>query len=159
MPRVADSASLHLLMGNPNNKTKKELYSRKKNEEKLTVGSDKIDAPDWLAPTARRHFNRIKEVLADTGLLTNADVDLITAYAVTLADFQSIEGKINATARYTRTKQDGPKVNGLMREKRNIIAQLVKLQNELALTPRARASLAIAMGDNKGDEDDHDEFD
>lgn len=42
MPRKAQSAALHILNGNPNNKAKKELRKRAKNEKKLNFGSEKL---------------------------------------------------------------------------------------------------------------------
>lgn len=160
MPRAAESASLHVLMGNPNNKTKKEIYSRKKNEEKLKVGNDSIEPPEWLIGAAQRNFHRIRDVLKETELLTNADVDLLVVYSITIADLQDIELKIKTVGRYDMDGLDNLKVNGLMKEKRNIINQLLKLQNELALTPRARASLAIVLGGASADDaEEDDEFD
>ena len=158
MARAAQSASLHILQGNPNNIDKKELHKRMKNEEKLSVGSDHIDPPAWLNEQARQNFFVVKTTIIGTGLITDADVDLIAAYATTLADLQDIEDELNSNERYVESATDGMKVNGLLKEKRNIIKQLTSLQNELALTPRARASLAIAMnGEDEGEGDD--EFD
>lgn len=158
MARSAQPADLHILQGNPNNRTKKELYSRKKHEDQLTVGKDKINPPEWLDPTARSIFNQVKEIIITTGLITNADVDLIAMYSITVADLKNAELKILEIGRYADSPDGSLKVNSLMKEKRKIIDQMLKLQNELALTPRARASLAIAMSANEEDESD-DEFD
>lgn len=48
MPQNAKSAMLHIIEGNPNNKTKAELSRRKNNEERLKVSANNIDPPSWL---------------------------------------------------------------------------------------------------------------
>ena len=52
MPRMAQSAYLQVLNGNPNNKTKKELNKRLKNEKKLSVSADNMKPPAWLTTGA-----------------------------------------------------------------------------------------------------------
>ena len=151
MPQNAKSALIHVLEGNPNNKTKKELHKRQKNEEKLALPRDNLKPPAWLTITGVKEFNRIVNLMEPTELLTNGDVNTLALYCDTLADYRSYSKKI---------KQKGimmkGRVNPFIREKRNSAQLLDKLANELGLTPGSRNSLAINMN---SEEDTDDEFD
>ena len=138
MPQAAKSAMMHLYEGNPNNLTKKEIYKRKKNEEKLKISSNNLKAPSWLEPGAKKNFKRIVELMKPTGILSDVDVDILAVYCDTYYDYLS----------YKR------RVNPLIREKRNASATLTKYANMLGLTPSARASLAIHLDDESDDDDD-----
>jgi len=154
LPQNAKSALLHVLEGNPNNKTKKELHKRQKNEEKLSLPRDKLEPPTWLTATGAKEFKRIVEVMEPTQLLTNGDVNTLALYCDTLADYHSFDRKI---------KQKGfmmkGRVNPFIREKRNSAQLLDKLAGELGMTPGSRASLAISMPAEIDGDDNNDEFD
>ncbi|WP_125711759.1 phage terminase small subunit P27 family [Companilactobacillus kedongensis] len=149
MPQNAKSALIHIYEGNPNNKSKKELYKRKNNEEKLSLPNDDLNPPTWLTATGAKEFNRIVSMMEPTKLLTNGDVNTLALYCDTLADYRSYSRKI---------KQKGVmmkgRVNPFIREKRNAAQLLDKLANELGLTPGSRASLAINM--DSGEDEDED---
>lgn len=155
MPQTAKSSLIHLMEGNPNNITKKELHKRKKNEDKLTLPRDKLIPPSWLTATGAKEFNRIVEMMEPTQLLTNGDVNTLALYCDTLADYHSFDRKIKQKGYMMKGR-----VNPFIREKRNSAQLLDKLANELGLTPGSRASLAINMpDDSSGEGDDDDEFD
>lgn len=150
MPRTAKSAALHLLEGNPNNKTKKELFKRKKNEEKLAIESDKIIAPSWLDTGAKKIFETVVEVMKPTSVLTNADVDLIAIYSDTYYDYLSFKRRIKKMGVAVKGK-----VNPFVRQKQKAGELMNKYANQLGLTPAARASLAIHLAEDseEGEED------
>lgn len=155
MPQTAKSSLIHIMEGNPNNITKKELHKRKKNEEKLTLPRDKLIPPSWLTATGAKEFKRIVEIMEPTKLLTNGDVNTLALYCDTLADYHSFDRKIKQKGYMMKGR-----VNPFIREKRNSAQLLDKLASELGLTPGSRASLAINMPegeDNEGGGDD--EFD
>lgn len=149
MPQAAKSAMMHLYEGNPNNLTKKEIYKRKKNEEKLKISSNNLKVPSWLEPGAKKNFKRIVELMEPTGILSDVDVDILAIYCDTYYDYLSYKRKIRKTGNMI----DG-RVNPLIREKRNASAALTKYANMLGLTPSARASLAIHLDDESDDDDD-----
>jgi P27 family predicted phage terminase small subunit len=149
MPQVAKSAMMHLYEGNPNNLTKKEIYKRKKNEEKMKISSSNLKAPSWLEPGAKKNFKRIVELMKPTGILSDVDVDILAVYCDTYYDYLSYKRKIRKTGNMI----DG-RVNPLIREKRNASAALTKYANMLGLTPSARASLAIHLDEESNDDDD-----
>ncbi|GKT04456.1 phage terminase small subunit P27 family [Furfurilactobacillus entadae] len=155
MPRTAKSAALHLYEGNPNNLTKKELYKRQKNESKLKVSQANIDPPSWLNMTAKNEFKRITALMAETDVLTEADIGILALYCDTYADYLAYRRQIKANG-----MQSSGKLNVFIREKRNAAQLLDKLGSELGLSPGSRASLAIRMNDDSsGKADEHDEFD
>lgn len=148
MPRSAKSAALHLLQGNPNNLTKKEIFKRKKNEEKLEISSENVVAPTWLSPSAKKDFYRVKKILAPAGILTDGDVDLLAIYCDTLSDYKA------AVRSVKKSRTIKGKLNPFLHEKQKLAPLLNKQANELGLTPAARASLAIHMDDEVEDDDD-----
>lgn len=48
MARPVMNSKLQMMLGNPNNKTKKELYRRQKNEQKLAVSAENMEPPAFL---------------------------------------------------------------------------------------------------------------
>ena len=57
MPRTAQSAYLHVLQGNPNNKTKKELSRRIHNEERMQVSAKDMKPPFGISAGAEKSLN------------------------------------------------------------------------------------------------------
>lgn len=150
MPQHAKSAALHILEGNPNNLTKKELYRRKKNEDSLQISAAHISPPAWLSVSAKKEFNLLKALFSETTLLTDADVNLMAVYCDTLIDYQAA---VRSTQKHRTIKG---RINPMLREKQKLAPLLEKLGNELGLSPSARASLAINKPEPE--EDDDDEF-
>lgn len=159
MPRKALSATQQIMAGNPNNKTKKDLHKRLKNEKKLDFGSENLKPAFPLNATAKKAFNAIKKTYAKTSFLNDADAYVLTRYCDLLSEYKACINRLKANGRFS----DG-KVSSDLRFKLNLSAELGKLEKELGLTPAARASLAIHMNDeddekeNKSDAtDDFDE--
>lgn len=153
MPRTAQSAMIHILEGNPNNKTKKELSKRLKNEKSLELSSDNIVPPSWLDSGAKKEFKRIVLIFSKSKLLTDADINLLAIYCDTLSDYKSCNTQIKKRGRMVKGR-----VNPFVREKRSLADLLDKYARQLGLTPAARASLAINMNDDSGGGDDDDDF-
>ena len=149
MPQVAKSALLHIVEGNPNNKTKKELYRREKNEKKLAVAAENIDPPAWLTPGAKNEFNRVVKLFKGTTLLNEADIQTLAIYSDLCMEYKACQARL---------KKNGRSIDGKpspdIRLKLQISQQISKCAKDLGLNPAARASLAINMTDEKGDDDD-----
>lgn len=152
MPRTAQSAMIHILEGNPNNKTKKELYRRQNNEAKLAVSNKNIVAPPWLSTGAKNEFNRIKDLFETTNILTEADINILATYCDTLMDYKSFKAQVKKHG----IMMDG-KINPAIRQKQKSAELLNKLGNQLGLSPTARASMAISLED-QGESKDDEEF-
>lgn len=138
MPRQAQSALLQILNGNPNNKTKKELNKRLKNEKSLLVSAKNIVPPAWLNATAKKEFNRVVKLFKDTTLLNEADIFTLTNYADLVSEYRMCTLRLNKNKRFI----DG-KLNPDLRLKVKLSAEIDKLTKNLGLTPAGRASLAI----------------
>lgn len=142
MARRAQSATLQVLEGNPNNKTKKELKKRIKNEKKLDFGTDKLTPPNWLSKSAKVIFKEIVDLYSKTTFLNNADLVTLTQYCDWYGEYLACNTRLKKNG---RSKNGKP--NGDMRLKLQISAELDRLARELGLTPAARASLAIHIND------------
>lgn len=149
MPQNAKSAMLHIIEGNPNNKTKAELSRRKNNEERLKGSANNIDPPSWLNTGAKKEFLRITELFKPTEVLTEADINVLAIYCDTLMDYKSYNTQIKKHGRFPKGR-----VNPAIREKQKTADLLNKYANQLGLTPSARASMAIGMKDSDNDNDD-----
>lgn len=151
MPRHAQSALLSIVNGNPNNKTKKELHTRLKNEQRLAVSNKNIDPPSWLSSGAKNEFNRIVKLFADTQLLNEADITELAMYSDLLMEYKSCNTRLK---KHGREKDGKPSPD--IRLKMQLSQQIDKIAKNLGLTPTARASMAIHADDEKGVDDDED---
>lgn len=151
MPRQAQSAYLQMLNGNPNNKTKKELAKRTKNEKRMEVSNENMTPPAWLSTGAKKEFNRIVDLFKENKLLNEADITELAMYCDLLSEYRACN---------TRLKKNGRSVDGKpspdVRMKLQLSQQIDKLAKNLGLTPSARASMAINL--DEIEEDDEDDF-
>ncbi len=151
MPRHAQSAMLSILNGNPNNKTKKELHKRIKNEKKFAVSAKDVVPPSWLSTGAKNEFKRIVKLFSDTELLNEADIAELAMYSDLLMEYKSCNTRLK---KHGREKDGKPSPD--IRLKMQLSQQVDKLAKNLGLTPTARASMAIHADDEKGVDDDDD---
>lgn len=140
-----------MLNGNPNNKTKKELAKRTKNEKRMEVSNENMTPPAWLSTGAKKEFNRIVALFSDNKLLNEADITELAMYCDLLSEYRACN---------TRLKKNGRSVDGKpspdVRMKLQLAQQIDKLAKNLGLTPSARASMAINL--DEIEEDDEDDF-
>nr|WP_321315019.1 phage terminase small subunit P27 family [uncultured Ligilactobacillus sp.] len=151
MPRQAQSAYLQILNGNPNNRTKKELSKRTKNEKRMAFSNENMNPPTWLSGGAKKEFNRIVNLFDESKLLNEADITELAMYCDLLAEYKACNTRLKKNGR----SQDG-KPSQDLRMKLQLSQQIDKLAKNLGLTPAARASMAINLDEN--DEDDEDDF-
>lgn len=154
MPRKALSAVQQIMNGNPNNKPKKELNKRLKNEKKLNFGAENLKPPAWLNAGAKKAFRLIVKTYADTNFINNADLFVLSRYCDLLSEYKACNTRLKKNGR-----SENGKVSGDLRFKLNVSAELGKMEKELGLTPAARASLAIHAGDDGTEESNEDDFD
>lgn len=140
-----------MLNGNPNNKTKKELAKRTKNEKRMEVSNENMTPPAWLSTGAKKEFNRIVDLFKENKLLNEADITELAMYCDLLSEYRACN---------TRLKKNGRSVDGKpspdVRMKLQLSQQIDKLAKNLGLTPSARASMAINL--DEIEEDDEDDF-
>lgn len=153
MGRKAKPITLHVLQGNPNRLTKKEIEARKQAEEKLKPKTDKVKAPKWLSKEAKKEFNRIAKELQEIGLITNVDIDMLAAYCDAYVEYQrctKIIEEEGLMVEYTNKAAETNKVpHPLLTKKKQLFEQMKSIAGEFGLTPSARAKIAIPKQENK----------
>lgn len=88
--RNAKPIELHLLEGNPNRLTKKQIKERKDSEVKL--GERKITCPDFVKNdvVALKKWKEILKIYAKSDLVSSADEGLLGRYCKTYSEYQDL---------------------------------------------------------------------
>ncbi len=153
MGRKAKPIQLHLLEGNKNRLTKKQIEQRLEVEQRLKPKTDKVKPPSWLDSTAKKEFKRIAAELMELELLTNIDVNALAAYCDAYSDYikcTKIIQEEGLMVEYTNKAAETNKVpHPLMTKKRQLYDQMKSIASEFGLTPAARAKIAIPKKDEK----------
>jgi P27 family predicted phage terminase small subunit len=153
MGRNAKPIKLHLLEGNKNRLTKKEVEQRLEAEKKLQPKKDKIKPPTWLDSIAKKEFKRIAGELMELDLLTNVDVNALAAYCDAYSDYikcTKIIQEEGLMVEYTNKAAETNKVpHPLLTKKKQLHEQMKSLAAEFGLTPVARAKLAMPKQEKK----------
>ncbi|VTZ90392.1 phage terminase small subunit P27 family [Limosilactobacillus mucosae] len=149
MPRTAQSAYLHVLQGNPNNKTKKELSRRIHNEERMQVSAENMKPPFGISAGAEKEFKRIVKLFKPTQLFNEADVAELAMYCDLLMEYKACNTRLK---KHGREKDGKPSPD--IRLKMQLSQQIDRLARNLGLTPTARASMAINAKDEEVDDDE-----
>lgn len=143
MPRpckVIESQSRH--------NTKEEIEERKAVEENFKGSNDKIEKPPkYLNEGQKEIYKYIITELADTGILTNLDIYILTTCTIAVDRLMNIEKIIN--------KNPGAILNkDLMSAKDKYTKDLYRCCNELSLSPQSRAKLgSLALANKEKRED------
>ncbi|WP_031405284.1 phage terminase small subunit P27 family [Geobacillus vulcani] len=147
MGRNAKPIHLHLLEGNKNRLTKKEIEQRLETEKRLKPKKDKIKPPSWLDDVAKKEFKRIAKELMELDLLTNVDVNALAAYCDAYSDYvkcTQIIQEEGLMVEYTNKAAETNKVpHPLLTKKKQLYEQMRSIASEFGLSPAARAKLAI----------------
>lgn len=153
MGRKAKPINLHIVEGNPNRLTKKQIEQRKKAEAVLTVGTDRVKPPAWLNPAAKREFNRRAKELLKVGLISNADIDALARLCDATVDYIEMTKTIAEEGYMVEYINKAAKTNKVphpfLAKKKALHDQMLKLEQEFGLTPSARARLAIPKKEKK----------
>jgi P27 family predicted phage terminase small subunit len=153
MGRKAMPIQLHLLQGNKNRLTKKEIEQRMEAEERLKPKADKVKPPSWLDPLAKKEFRRIVSELSELGLITNVDIVALAAYCDAYSDYVKCTKLIaeeGLMVQYTNKAAETNKVpHPLLTKKKQLHEQMKSLAAEFGLTPAARAKLAMPKQEKK----------
>lgn len=149
MSRRAKPVALHVVGGNPNRLTKKEIREREKAEAKLRPPANRLRAPDWLQGDARRLFQQIVRDMADTQLYTNVEVHPLAIYCDAVIKHRDASLEVD---------RDGPTIagarGGLVQHPAVLVATkyaqvIARYGAILGLDPSSRASLAIPREEEK----------
>lgn len=149
MGRRAKPVELHILDGNRSRKTKKELRQRQEAESRLRPPSDNVTPPSWLSVAAREEFERIVADLAETKILTNADVYTLAVLCDALVRHRE------ATAILDRDGLTAIGANGQQVQHPAVLVAtkyagiIARYAPRFGLDPSGRASLAIPRSEEK----------
>lgn len=153
MPRKAKPIELHLLDGNKNRKTKKEIEHRKKAEAALKPGSDNIKPPSWLCKSGKKVFEELAGELTKIDLVTNIDVYAMARWAHCYIKYQECAAIVNKDGvEVLKANSAGFPVAGphqLLSTMKQLNEQMTKLESEFGLSPASRAKLAMPPKEEK----------
>jgi P27 family predicted phage terminase small subunit len=127
-------ARLRLISGNASHRPIK-------NEPKPQ--NKKPRAPKWLIGEGKTAFKRICRELDEMGLLTTADVDIISCLALTIGDLIACQMKFRETGSEILIpgRADTAVLNPTLRLQNRLIATISKLAGQLALSPESRSRI------------------
>lgn len=150
---------IHVLIEeNKPHRSKEWIEKRKKNEEALKAGTDKIKPPTWLSYRGKKIFDQLAEELLTVNIINNLDVytlailsDSIDKYSRDGREIKRLQKECNT---YIKHCDDHEKILEKTIEVNKLIDRLIKGQLRLAdnirkyaiefgLTPQSRARLAI----------------
>lgn len=151
MGRNAKPLQLHLLEGNKNRLTKKEIEKRQELEKSIVFKDDNIKPPSWLNKEARKQFKRVVDEFKSNDLLKNVDVHSIALFCDAYADYIECSRLIQEEGlmvEYTNKAAETNKVpHPLLTKKKQLFEQMQKFMSEFGLSPIARARLTIPRDD------------
>ena len=142
MPKRAVSAriiSKHL--------TKAEKAARLQTENKFPAELAKLKPLKLLNSSQRKIFKELVKGLADTGMLSNLDIDIFNQAAITIDRMRQVDESINKITDLL----DIPK---LLDIKDQLFRQYLKICAELCLSPQARAKMGTLIVNNRKEEKD-----
>ena len=153
MPRKAKPIELHLLDGNKNRKTKKEIEHRQAAEAALKPGSDKVNPPEWLCDSGKKIFDVLAAELMKINLVTNIDIYAMARWAHCYIKYQECAVKVNDEGvEASKPNSAGLMVSGphpLMATMKQLNEQMTKIESEFGLSPASRAKLAMPPKEEK----------
>jgi P27 family predicted phage terminase small subunit len=151
--RKAKPIQLHLLQGNKNRLTKKEIEERQQAEGRLKPKADKVKPPSWLDTVAKKEFRRIVSELEEIELITNVDVVALATYCDAYSDYVKcckLIAEEGLMVEYTNKAAETNKVpHPLLTKKKQLHEQMKSLATEFGFTPAARAKIAIPKQQQK----------
>lgn len=142
MSKKRKSINLHLMEGNPNRLTKKEINKRMNHEKRMRAQSDNIAPPDRLNKKQKERFAEIANQLVELEIFDNLNVDALAMYIETYDNYIRV---LRSANRMTNQKMDEDFEEYAKRMR--VMAQLSDLcrkhANDLGLTISARLKLVI----------------
>lgn len=131
--------------------TQAEIRQRKEAEEALRPPADDVRPPEWLSEAAKQEFLRVVQLMEQTGLLTNADVDELAVYADAVAKYAQATQELERDGLTIAGAQGGRIQHPAVLVATKYAQIIAKLAPRLGLDPSGRASLAIPKREKKAD--------
>jgi P27 family predicted phage terminase small subunit len=115
-----------------------------KNEATPNLASQyQLKAPDWLNERATAKWDELALRLHSLGLLTEIDLDVFAAYCVSWSNWRDAEECIQKYGATTKAQSGYEAVSPHVTRAKNHLAELIKLQNLLGLSPSARTRIEV----------------
>lgn len=114
--------------------TKGEQEQRQFVQNQLKGANDKLIPPQYLTKNQKKIFKNIVGELANSEILGNVDVYILTTCSIAIDRLEDIERKINENPNLLTN-------SALMSSKDKYTKDLYRCCNELSLSPQARAKI------------------
>lgn len=125
--------------------TKEEIQKRQENEKRIRGGCESLKPPSYLTRVQKQIFKNIIKYLADSEVLGNADIYILTVCSIAINRIQEIEKRINENPEEMFDRN-------VMNTKDKYMRDFYRSCNELSLSPQSRAKLAnISVAKNEDD--------
>ena len=95
--------------------------------------------PGWLSKEARAHWRRLVRVLADMGLVHDADQGALARLCSLYVDFERLQAVLSEQG---HCREDGVR-RAESRASAQISAEVLRLEEAFGLTPKGRARLEV----------------
>lgn len=134
--------------GRSHHLTKEEIERRKKHEEAMRAGTDKVVPPDRLLKSQKEKFEELASQLVELGLMDNLDVDALAMYIETYDNYVRV---IRSARKMTAKDVDNnfKEYAAKMRTATQLADTCRKLASDLGLTISSRLKLVIPEKEEK----------
>jgi P27 family predicted phage terminase small subunit len=135
--------ALKVLRGNPG---KRPLPATEAHPGEATIGP-----PAWLDEDAQTEWNRVAPVLARNGVLTEMDVDALTAYCEAFCRWKAASQKIREFGMVIRDGKGRPIKSPYVPIAHKAMETMKALMTEFGMTPSSRARVPVVKRDTQTD--------
>lgn len=105
-------------------------------------------APSWLSKDAKAEWKRVYPVLAERGVLTDADMGALETYCATAGRVRRLERESENVPLFVQSETSAPRPHPVFRMLDDAITQHRQLAVQLGLTPASRAKAAREDADD-----------
>ncbi|WP_163546773.1 phage terminase small subunit P27 family [Granulicatella sp. zg-ZJ] len=146
MSKVAMPLELRLLNGSKPKRSNEEINMRLQAEKSLKTARNKLKPPDWLGDIAKKEFKYVVNETKEIELLGNLDVHALALYCNVYEQYilctkRIVEDGIIVEA--NKASETVTAAHPLFIRQHQLMQQLRMMQNDLGLSPSARAKLAL----------------
>lgn len=125
---------------------KEAIENRKKQEEKLKLGREDLNAPDWLSDFAKKEFERIVNECEKINILDNLDLGVLAIYSNAYSCFVDVTLNIK---KYGYLKSRESKIDSydvvhpLLVVQEKYVKQIMQCSTKLGLATTDRLKLVV----------------
>lgn len=158
MGRQAVPMNLKLINGDKPKRSNEEIERRLEKEKALRIARDRLKPPSWLGKVAKKEFKYIVEQTASVDLLTNLDIHTLAVYCNVYEQYIECNARIikdGVIVKANKASETVEAAHPLFVKQNQLVSQLRVMQNDLGLSPSARAKLALHTA-HISDDNEHD---